>query len=82
MNSRERFLTALKGGIPDRVPVSEYLFSLKLQKEVMGYNTVLYEGETQVKMAAKLGLDVDYRLVRGDQHTLEPPSSPRSTQKN
>ncbi len=37
MNSRERFLTALKGGIPDRVPVSEYLFSLKLQKEVMDY---------------------------------------------
>jgi uroporphyrinogen decarboxylase len=65
MNSRERFLTALKGGIPDRVPISEYLFSLKLQKEVMDYSTVLYEGETQTRMAAKLGLDVVWAPING-----------------
>ena len=65
MNSKERFITALKGGIPDRVPIWEYLFSLKLQKEVMGYNTQLYEGETQTKMAAKLGLDVVFAPING-----------------
>ena len=65
MNSRERFVTALKGGIPDRVPIWEYLFSLKLQKEVMGYNTELYDGKTTALMAAKLGLDVVWAPING-----------------
>jgi uroporphyrinogen decarboxylase len=65
MTSRERVLTALKGGIPDRVPVWEYLFSLKHQKEVMGYNTELYDGRTQALMAAKLGLDVIWAPING-----------------
>ena len=65
MNSRERFITALKGGTPDRVPVWEYLFSLKLQREVMGYNTGLYDGKTTTKMGAKLGIDVSWAPVNG-----------------
>lgn len=65
MTSRERVLTALKGGTPDRVPIWEYLFSLKLQKEVMGYNTVLYDGKTQVEMAARMGIDVVWAPVNG-----------------
>jgi uroporphyrinogen decarboxylase len=65
MTSRERVLTALRGGTPDRVPVWEYLFSLKLQKEVMGYTTVLYDGKTQARMAAKMGLDVVWAPVNG-----------------
>lgn len=65
MISRERLITALNGGIPDRVPIWEYLFSLKLQKEVMGYNTQLYNGEMQTKMAAKLGLDVVWTPING-----------------
>jgi uroporphyrinogen decarboxylase len=65
MTSRERVLIALRGGTPDRVPVWEYLFSLKLQKEVMGYNTELYDGKTQAGMAAKLGLDVVWAPING-----------------
>ena len=65
MNSKERFITALMGGIPDRVPIWEYLFSLKLQKEVMGYNTPLYDGMTTAKMAAILGLDVVWAPING-----------------
>jgi uroporphyrinogen decarboxylase len=65
MTSRARVLTALKGGTPDRVPVWEYLFSLKHQQEVMGYRTELYDGKTQVHMAAKLGLDVVWAPVNG-----------------
>jgi uroporphyrinogen decarboxylase len=76
MIPKERFITALKGGTPDRVPIWEYLFSLKLQQEVMEYNTQLYEGETQVRMAAKLGLDVVWAPINGfcgiedEPHTL------------
>jgi uroporphyrinogen decarboxylase len=65
MNSKERFIIALKGGTPDRVPIWEYLFSLKLQKEVMGYNTQLYDGAMQTRMAAKLGLDVVWVPING-----------------
>ena len=65
MNSKQRVLTALKGGIPDRVPIWEYLFSPKLQKEVMGYTTQLYDGKTQVKMASKLGIDAVWIPING-----------------
>ena len=65
MNSKERFITALKGGMPDRVPIWEYLFSQKLQKAVLGYNTQIYDGETQVKLASKLGLDVIWAPING-----------------
>ncbi len=65
MTSRERVLTALRGGTPDRVPVWEYLFSLKLMKELMGYTTELYDGMTQTKMAAAMGLDVIWAPVNG-----------------
>lgn len=65
MNSRERFLTALTGGIPDRVPVHEHLFSLRLQKEVLGYKTVLYDGKAQVELAKKLGIDSIWTPVNG-----------------
>ena len=65
MTSRQRVLCALNGGTPDRVPIWEYLFSLKHQKEVMGYTTELYDGKTQVQMAAKLGLDVIWAPING-----------------
>jgi uroporphyrinogen decarboxylase len=65
MTSRERVLTALRCGTPDRVPIWEYLFSPKLQMEVMGYSTELYDGHTQARMAAKMGLDVIWAPVNG-----------------
>ncbi len=65
MTPRERFLTALNGGTPDRVPIAEHLFSLKLQKEVLGYNTILYEGSAQVELATKLGIDMVWLPING-----------------
>lgn len=65
MTSRERFLTALTGGTPDRVPIHEHLFSLKLQKELLGYNTILYDGKAQVELAAKLGIDTIWTPING-----------------
>ncbi len=57
MKPKERFLTALNGGIPDRVPICEHLFSRRLLQEKLGYTTVLYDGEAQTKLATELGID-------------------------
>jgi hypothetical protein len=57
MKPRERFMTALRCGIPDRVPVYDFVGSRRLQQELLGYTTDLYEPETQAKMAALLGFD-------------------------
>jgi uroporphyrinogen decarboxylase len=65
MKPRERFLTALNGGIPDRVPICEHLFSRKLLQEQLGYTTVLYDGEAQAKLAAKLGIDCIWTPING-----------------
>lgn len=65
MKPKERFLIALNGGTPDRVPIHEHLFSLKLQKEVLGHNTILYEGAAQVELAAKIGIDTVWVPING-----------------
>ena len=76
MKSRERFLTALKGGIPDRIPVTEHLFSQKLLKEVLGYNTILYEGKAQVELAINIGLDAIWTPINGFCGLEETPHEP------
>ncbi len=65
MKPRQRFVTALLGGVPDRVPVFDFLFSPKLQKQLLGYTTELYDGASQVKLAARLGLDAQFMPVNG-----------------
>lgn len=65
MTPRERFLTAMMGGTPDRVPIYEHLFSRNLLKEQLGYSTELYEGEAQAKLAAKLGIDCIWTPLNG-----------------
>lgn len=65
MTSRERFLTALSGGVPDRIPISEHLFSLKLMREVLGYTTVLYDGKTQATLASRIGIDMIWTPING-----------------
>ncbi len=57
MSSKERFLTALKGETPDRVPIFDFPFSRALQKKIIGYETELYDGKAVVEIANKLGLD-------------------------
>ena len=65
MKQKERFLIALNGGIPDRVPIFEHLFSLNLMETVLGYKTTLYEGATQALLAEKLGLDMIWVPING-----------------
>jgi len=57
MKPRERFVTALNMGIPDQVPLFEFLFSQRLQEKIIGYRTELYDGGTVVNLATKLGID-------------------------
>ena len=57
MKPAERFITALKRGIPDRVPIFEFPFSQKLQEELIGYRTELYNGAAIAKVSQELGLD-------------------------
>jgi uroporphyrinogen decarboxylase len=57
MTPRERYLTALTGGQPDRVPVGDYLFSRNLQRSILGCTTPLYDGPSQFRLAHELGLD-------------------------
>jgi uroporphyrinogen decarboxylase len=65
MKPRERFLTAINGGTPDRVPIFEHLFSRNLLKEQLGYSTELYDGRAQTKLAAKLGIDCIWTPLNG-----------------
>ncbi len=65
MTSRERVVAALRCTEPDRVPVYDFLFSLRLMKENLGYTTPLYDGAAQVKLATKLGLDGVFIPING-----------------
>ena len=65
MKCRERFVTALKCSVPDRVPIYDFLFSPRLQKELLGYTTELYDGESQVRLATMLGLDGVFIPING-----------------
>ncbi len=65
MTPRERFMTALRGGRPDRVPITEHLFSRKLIKEILGIDAVLYDGKVQAELASKVGIDAIWTPVNG-----------------
>jgi uroporphyrinogen decarboxylase len=65
MKPVERFLTALNGGTPDRVPIYEHLFSRAHQKELLGYSTELYDGEALAKIAEKYGIDCIWAPING-----------------
>jgi uroporphyrinogen decarboxylase len=57
MKPRERFVTALRCGVPDRVPVYDFIGGRGLQQQLLGYTTDLYEAETQARLASLLGFD-------------------------
>lgn len=65
MNPKERFLIALAGGIPDRIPIMEHLFSQNIMEKVLGYKTELYDGSAQVKLATILGIDAIWTPING-----------------
>ena len=59
MNPRERFMTALTGGIPDRVPLFETHFCMRFIREVLGPDALPWHNvDDEVKMSCAMGLDM------------------------
>ena len=57
MKRKERFLAALRGEVPDRVPMFDFLFQQPLFEELIGHRPGGYNGEDAVECA--LALDHD-----------------------
>jgi uroporphyrinogen decarboxylase len=66
MNSKERFLTALRGGTPDRLPVFERFVSKPVVEAVIGRSTAYcappYRSAQVMKTLAKAGKERDQYL--------------------
>ena len=62
MNSRERFLTVLHAGVPDRTPLFEFYWSLPFIRSVLGSSqTSLYHNaDDEVAMSRATGIDMVY----------------------
>ncbi len=65
MKPRERFVTALRCGVPDRVPVYDFIGGRKLQRDLLGYSTELIEAESQLHLASMLGFDAVWLPIGG-----------------
>ncbi|GEM_PF-297136 len=66
MNSRERFLIALRGGQPDRVPLFEYHFGPTFIEAVLGQPASYYHNvDDEVAVARAVGLDMVWTAPLG-----------------
>jgi uroporphyrinogen decarboxylase len=66
MTSRERFLTAINGGQPDRVPMFDFLFQEPLYESLIGHRPGSFNGLDALALARKLGQDAIWVFVRSD----------------
>jgi len=57
MTSRERFMCALKGGEPDRVPIFDFLFSQYVFEQVIGRKPEVYNTPDAIECTRAMGLD-------------------------
>ena len=66
MNSRERFMTALRGGVPDRVPLFEFHFGPPFIKSVLGEpSSYWHNADDQVAVSRAVGLDMVWTYAFG-----------------
>ena len=66
MNGRERFLTALACGMPDRIPMFETHFGLPFIREALGPDVSPYHNvDDEVKMSRITGLDMVWSAPLG-----------------
>jgi len=66
MNSRERFMTALSGEVPDRVPLFEFYWGLPFIKSVLGdISSPYHNADDEVNMSRAMGIDMVYTAPYG-----------------
>ena len=70
LTSKQRFLTSLSGGQPDRVPLFDFLFSQNLYEYVLGYKPEAYNTEDAIALTDALGLD-GVHIAAGAANTFE-----------
>ncbi len=57
MTRRERFLTAVRGGVPDRVPLFDFLFQRPMYEALIGRTPAAYNARDAVALALALEND-------------------------
>ncbi len=57
MTHEERFLTALRRGVPDRVPMFDFLFQQPMYEHLIGRKPEGYNGKDAVECAMALNHD-------------------------
>jgi uroporphyrinogen decarboxylase len=67
---KQRFLTALSGGQPDRVPLFDFLFSQNLYEQALGHKPEAYNSEDAIALTEALGLD-GVHIAAGEADTFE-----------
>lgn len=65
MTPRERFLVALKGGQPDRVPIFDCLFSKDVYEYAIGKRPEVYNGSDAAEASLALGFDAAFVFESG-----------------
>ena len=65
MTPRQRFLTAIRGEQPDRVPLFDFLDSIKLFEYLLGYKPESYNAKDVMLATEKLGLDAAFITYGG-----------------
>ncbi|MCL5986994.1 MAG: hypothetical protein M1371_10620 [Actinobacteria bacterium] len=70
MTCRERFLIAINGGKPDRVPIYDFLEGKKIFKEVLGKDIKSPSGIDITECSIKLGFDAVF-IAYGGFYTIE-----------
>ncbi len=67
MTARERFLTAINRGVPDRVPMFDFLFQEPLFERLIGHKPGSYNGPDALELAKKLHQDAIWVPLAGFQ---------------
>jgi uroporphyrinogen decarboxylase len=57
LTPKQRFLTVLAGGQPDRVPLFDFLFSQNLYEHILGHKPETYNSEDAIALTNALALD-------------------------
>lgn len=65
MTPRERFLTALHGGQPDRVPVWDWVNNPALYQAALGHSPRFFDGGLAAQLSRALGLDAVWAPAEG-----------------